>query len=576
MNHNTKSNLTGYPSIDKPWLKYYTEEQIKAPLPECSLYEYLWECNKEHLDEYALNYFGRKITYRKLFSMVDEAAKAFIAIGVKEKEIVPIVSVSTVTSVVCFYALNRIGAVSDFLNVLSEEKDLKKLFEEAHAKVIVTLDLFEEKVINAAKTSGVETIISFSVSQEMPVLVNLGYKMKTFGKYKSTAYFKNRFTWKSFIAKSASVKDIQISKNPNEMCLLAHTGGTTGTPKAVMLSDRAMNAVVAQYIAVSGIKRGEVFLNLMIPFVVYGILTNVQLPLCIGLETVIIPKFDSKEWGNYFKKYHPNHILAVPSYVTPMLKNTELKNMDLSCFISAGVGGDGMTNEIEDDLNSFYSAHGSRAEVLKGFGMTEVCATAVVGFSYSNRRGSAGIPLPKINLMIYDRENDCELGYGQVGEICLQSPSRMIGYMDNEEATNELFWKHADGSEWLHSGDLGYVDEDGFLFLVGRMKRVILTTKDGVAYKVFPNMPEELLDSHEDVIQSCIVGATDGDNQVLWAHIVVSNNGLLRKEQIEKELRAICEKELPSYSRPTFYTFCEALPLTAAGKVDYRKLEEMQ
>ena len=109
-----KQELTDFPSIDKPWMKYYSDEQITASLPKCSLYEYLWECNKEHLDDYALNYFGKNITYRSLFSMIDEAAKAFIAIGVKEKEIVPIVSVSTVTSIVCFYALNRIGAVADY------------------------------------------------------------------------------------------------------------------------------------------------------------------------------------------------------------------------------------------------------------------------------------------------------------------------------------------------------------------------------------------------------------------------------------------------------------------------------
>ncbi|MCR5322384.1 MAG: fatty acid--CoA ligase family protein [Lachnospiraceae bacterium] len=360
------------------------------------------------------------------------------------------------------------------------------------------------------------------------------------------------------------------------MCLLAHTGGTTGFPKAVMLSDKAMNAVASQYINVSGIKRGEVFLNLKIPFVVYGILTNLHLPLCIGLESVVIPKFDANDWGKYIKKYHPNHVLAVPSYVNPMQNHPELQNMDLSCFISAGVGGDGMTDEMEISLNTFYKNHNSRAIVLKGFGMTEVCATAVVGFSYSNKIGSVGIPLPKVNIMIYDRENEHELKYGEVGEICIKSPSRMIGYMNDEAATDQLFWKHQDGLEWLHSGDLGYLDEDGFLFIVGRMKRVILTTKDGVAYKVFPNMPEEILDSHKQVQQSCIVGVKDGDDQVLCAYIVINEDDNNKTEQIEKELRAICDKQLPSYSRPAFYRFLNNIPLTAAGKVDYRTLEKMK
>lgn len=233
-----------------------------------------------------------------------------------------------------------------------------------------------------------------------------------------------------------------------------------------------------------------------------------------------------------------------------------------------------MTQEIETDMNSFFRDHNSRALILKGYGMTEVCATAVVGFSHSNKIGSVGIPLPRVNLMIYDRDKERELKYNEVGEICLQSPSRMIGYMNNETATKELFWRHSDGSEWLHSGDLGYIDEDGFLFLIGRMKRVIMTAKGGVVYKVFPNIPEEVLDAHKAVTQSCIVGVKDGDDRVLRAYIVVGDADRDRITQIEQELRNICDKKLPAYSRPTFYKFCEKLPLTAAGKIDYRTLEQ--
>ncbi len=378
--------------------------------------------------------------------MIDEAARAFVSIGVKEKEIVPIVSVSTIQSIICFYALNKIGAVADYLNVLVEEKDLEKLFEEVDSKTVVTLDLFAEKVINAAAKCKVKTIIAFGVDYEMPAMVKMGYKLKMRGKLSSTKSINNVLPWSLFIKRAADARITYYHKNPDEMCLLAHTGGTTGEPKAVMLNDKAMNAVVAQYIDVSGIKRGEVFLNLMIPFVVYGILTNVHLPLCIGLESIVIPKFDAKQWKNYFKKYRPNHVLAVPSYIIPMLKDDELQKMDISCFKSAGVGGDGMTNELEVELNRFYEEHNSKALVLKGFGMTEVCATAVVGFAHSNKIGSAGIPLPKVNMMIYDRDKECELSYGEVGEICLHSPSQMMGYLNNTKAAEELILNHPDGS----------------------------------------------------------------------------------------------------------------------------------
>ena len=575
MSNNLTDRHTGYPSIDKPWLKYYSEEAVNMPLPECSLYDYLLSCNKEHMEDYALNYFGNKITYRKFFNMIDDVAKSFLKIGVKDGEVVPIVSLSTVASIVCFYALNRIGAVVDFLNVLAEQADLENFFNEANARTVVTLDLFGEKVVNAANKTEVQQIVLFSVDYEMPLAMKVGYHLKTRNKKENWRLQTNIINWNTFLALGKDQPNIQYSKNPYKMCLLAHTGGTTGNPKAVMLSDKAMNAVICQYINVFGINRREVFLSLIVPFVVYGILSNVHLPLCLGLETVIIPRFDANEWGNYFKKYHPNHVLAVPSYVSPMLKHPKLQNMDLSCFISAGVGGDGMTNEIETDLNEFYRNHNSNALVLKGYGMTEVCATAITCFPGINKIGSVGIPLPKVNLMIYDRDKKCEMKNYEIGEICLQSPSRMIGYLNNEEETNNLFWHHEDGSEWLHTGDLGYIDEDGYLFLSGRMKRVILTTGKGIAYKVFPNIPEKILDSHESVVQSCIVGAVDGDNQVLRAHIMVNGADMSKTSQIEKELRTLCEEHLPEYSRPVYYTFHEKLPLTSIGKVDYRALEQV-
>ena len=409
----------------------------------------------------------------------------------------------------------------------------------------------------------------------MPLPLKVGYNLKT-GKRKQV--FKRTSSvidWNEFLSRSKGQPAINYRKDPHKMCLLAHTGGTTGEPKAVMLDDCAMNAVVSQYISSSGIRRGDVFLSLIIPFVVYGILDNIHLPLCLGLQSVIIPKYEARQWGTYLRKYRPNHVLAVPAYVNPILEDKKVEKMDLSFFETAGVGGDGMTSELESALNDFFQKHNSKGTVLKGYGLTEVCATALVCFAYSNKRNSVGLPLPKNNILIYDNESRKELRYNEIGEICLQCPSRMIGYMNNEQATRDLFRSHTDGSEWLHTGDLGYVDEDGFLFLVGRMKRVILTAKDGVTYKVFPNMTEKVLDENENVIQSCVVGAGSGADQVLRAFIAVSKESLVQAAEIEQALRQHCEEKLPSYARPTFYEFGDALPLTAAGKIDYRALEDI-
>lgn len=566
---------TGYPSVDKPWLKYYTEEQINTPLPDCSLYEYLWECNKEHLNDFALNYFGNKITYRRLFSLIDEAARAFTAIGVKEKEIVPVVTVSTVASIVTFYALNKIGAISDFLNVLLEEQDLQGMFEEVHAKTVVALNLFKTKVVNASIKAGVKNILVFGANIEMPAMVNIGYVLKTVGKKPSAPEFSGLISWKDFLKKASQVKEIKYKKNPNETCTLVHTGGTTGEPKAVLLSDNALNISCLGSRQILKPVRKKVFLNIMIPFVVYGSLVCMHDPLCYGLCLAVVPRFDATKWDKYIKKYKPSHVYGVPSYFAPILHNSRISDNDLSQLINMGAGGDGLNRELENALNDYLCEHGCKYSFQKGYGLSEVGSVCVQESQDVNRVGSVGVPLIHNNLMIYDTERKCELPYGEIGEICIQSPSRMIGYLDNEEATSELFKKHPDGSEWLHTGDLGYIDEDGFLYLVGRMKRVILTTRDGVAYKVFPNIPERVLASLKSVEQSCIVGAKNGDDDVLRAYVVLKTEDRDKTTEIEKELRRICNEELPSYSRPTFYVFLDKLPLTAAGKVDYRALEKI-
>ena len=565
----------GYPSVEKPWLKYYTKEQIQAPVPNVSLFEYLMEKNKDYPNDIALEYFGNKITYGRLFEMIDGASRAFYALGVRPGDIISIVTVSTVTSIVCFYALNRLGAVSNYVNVLSEETELADYFKEAKSKIVVSLDLFGNKVIRASQKSGVEKVIFFSVGDEMPFLTHVGYKLKTRSMNKDWMQSPLSLLWADFIELASKQNELENRKDPYKMALLCHTGGTTGTPKAVMLSDVAMNSVADYYRQCFKYERGQVWGNIMIPFVVYGILVCMHMPLCLGLTVSIIPKFDAKDWKKYLKKSHINYILGVPAYVNPMIDNDTLKSFDMSQLLLCGVGGDGMNAEMEQKINAFFAEHGANIEILKGYGMSEVCGTAITGLNGVNKIGSVGIPLIHNNVMIYDNESCTELTYGKTGEICLQCASQMMGYMDNEEETRNLIRKHDDGQEWLHTGDLGYLDEDGFLFLQGRMKRVILTTGDGVAYKVFPQTVENVLNEIPEVLQSCVVGASKGDDQVLRAFVVIEQTSD-DKKQIERELRSVSENKLPAHARPTFYTFVDELPLTSAGKIDYRSLENYE
>lgn len=570
-----KQEMTGYPSIDKPWLKYYSQETINAKLPECTLYEYLWENNKDHLEDIALNYFGRKMTYGELFENIDLVARAFAAQGVKAEDVVTIASLSCIPSVLCFYALNQIGAIVNYTNFLAAGNELSKYFAIAQPEFLVTLDLFAEKTCNAAVDAGVKKIVIYSLAEWMPEPVRefIGLKINT-GNTKINSGG-DTVCWKDFLRSADLIQQVTMrDKNPNSVALLAHTGGTTGFPKCVQLSDKAINAVAFQYDLCMRHERREVFLNIMVPRPVYGISVCLHMPLCLGLEVVLIPKFEAAGWSEYIRKYQPAHVAGIPYYFSPMLEDSELEKMDLSCLKTLAVGGDGLNESLERKLNDFLKKHNAMIEITKGYGMSEVGATAITTYEGINKISSVGIPMVKNTVKIYDIEKDTECTYGEEGEICLCCESMMIGYKDNQMENDNLIRVHKDGRRWVHTGDLGFMDEDGFLFLVGRMKRIIFLGPKGLQCKAFPKMIEEVIGKAEEVKECCVVSRENPERVEAKAYVVLHKEYKGTEKCVEEKIYKICEGELTDYMRPSSYEFLDALPLTAAGKVDYKALEE--
>ena len=568
-------NYAGYPSIDKPWLKYYSEEAINAKLSECTLYGYLWENNKDHLEDIALNYFGGKMTYGEMFKNIDLVARAFAAQGVKAGDVVTIASLSCIPSVLCFYALNKIGAIPNYTNFLASESELKKYFAIAQPEFLVALDLFAEKVCNAAMDTGVKKIIIYSLTEWMPEAVRESLCLKESQDNREVIFGEGTIFWKEFLHSADLIQQIRTCyKDVDSAALLAHTGGTTGFPKCVQLSDRAINAVACQYSLCMRHERQEVFLNIIVPGPVYGISVCLHMPLCLGLEVVLIPKFEAADWSEYIRKYQPAHIAGIPYYFSPMLDDPKLDKMDLSCLKTLAVGGDGLNESLERKLNDFLIKHNAMTEITKGYGMSEVGATAATTYEGINKIGSVGIPMVKNNVKIYNIEKDTECTYGEEGEICLCCESVMIGYKDNQMENDNLIRVHKDGGKWVHTGDLGFMDEDGFLFLVGRMKRIIFLGPKGLQCKAFPKMIEEVIEKTEEVKECCVVSRENAERAEAKAYVVLHKEYKGTEKCAEEKICKICERELTDYMRPVYYEFLDALPLTAAGKVDYKALEK--
>ena len=572
-----KKEITGYPSIDKPWLKYYSEEAINTPFPACTAYDYVRKSNMEDLDHVALNYMGKKITYRGLFSRIKKTAAAFSAIGIKKGDVVVICSVSTPETVYAFFALDRLGAISNMVDPRTSVEGIREYILETDAEVVLTLDVAYPKIAEAIEETNVRKIIVTSPADSLPTgkkeLYNLAERLKG----KKVKYSSLCMTWREFICDGKDVKINYARYEKDTCCLIVHTGGTTGTPKGVMLSNDNLNAMVFQSIHTdTDMKPDQSWLDIMPPFIAYGIGMGLCLPLIIGMEVILIPKFDPEKFDELLLKYKDRQLNTsiVPSYWNYIINSPKLKHQDMSFIHIPAVGGDSMDVELEKEANQFLKDHNSDWHIIKGYGMSEVCA-AVTGCSRTvNAPGSVGAPFVKTIIKIIDPYTGKELPYYEKGEVCICSPNIMLGYYHKEAETNAVIQKHSDGLTWMHSGDIGYINEDGLVFIVDRIKRIIVR-HDG--FKVFPSMIEDAVSAYPVVAQCCAVGAADEDHRqgkLPVVHVVLKDEFKGREEQIREELTELCAKELPEYAQPVGWYFRESMPLTPIGKVDYRLLEE--
>lgn len=571
-----REGMTGYPSIDKPWLKYYSEESINAILPECTIYEYLYNSNKDYQSNTALNYFDNKISFAQVFSNIETAAKAFQNNGVNAGDIVTIASVTTPETIYAFYGLNRIGAVANMVDPRTSAEGIKHYIEEVGSKIVLCIEVALPKIIEAVKGTKVEKIIVVSPADSLKGIKKSLFKLKQKIDKEVPIYTNICISWNSFVKTGNNTELKTVSYEKDKCCVIVHTGGTTGMPKGVMLSNENLNISAYQAI-IAGIdmRRDQTWLNIMPPFIAYGIGNGLHLPLIVGMETILIPSFNPEEFDKLLIKYKPNHMVGAPSHYGNLINSRRMDNVDLSYIIAPTVGGDTMDRKLEVDTNSFLEKHNCKDRITKGYGMTEVSAAVSVCTSNEcNKLGSVGIPFTHTIISIFDPVTGKELTYNDRGEVCICTPNRMLGYYGNPDATNEIIRIHEDGRKWVHSGDIGYMDEDGNLFIVDRMKRMIIR-HDG--FKVFPSQIEKVIIKNKFVESCCVVGKSDkthSQGKLPVAYIVLVDNNA-DKRTIKEQLRDLCAEELPEYAQPEDFVVIDKMPLTAIGKVDYKVLEQI-
>ena len=562
-----------YASQAKPWLKYYDQKFIDQTLPALSAFEYVCQRSKNHLNDTALEYYGRKFTYADLIVNVKKTAAALRGAGVKKGDIITVVSIMTPEIIALFYAADMMGATLNLVDPRYSVEGIREYIEEVDSHLLVCLNVVYERCRQAAKRTNVEKVIVLSPADSLPPVMAVGYKLTTPDKNK---YASNVIRWKQFIKGGEGQSTAAEPYDPDHACVVVHTGGTTGSPKGVMLTDDCFNGIALQFQAYPKLfHRGQKLMNVMPPFIAYGFACGIHLPLVLGFTVIIIPNLDPAKLGSLVLKHKPEHMFGVPTHYQQLASDPKLRDKDLSFIINYAAGGDSLSRGAEQTVNDFLAAHGARYPIAKGYGMTEVSSAATVAAGLDNKPGSVGIPMVNTVVAAFEPGTDQELPIGQRGELCISGPCLMKGYYNKPEETAILLRRHPDGRVWAHTGDMGYLDEDGFVFLDSRIKRMIIR-HDG--FKVFPSMIENVVSQHPAVHQCSVVGCVDKDHvqgRLPFVYLVLDPAvPAAKRKQIIKELRQLCIEELPEYVQPVGYKIIPEMPLTLAAKFDYRKLEE--
>ena len=558
-----------------PWRKFYGDIPTTLEYPDCLLYEMVCKTAEKYPNLHAYEFMGRAASYSELMLKIEDCAKGLKSIGIKENDVVTICLPNTPQAIIAFYALNKIGAIPSMIHPLSAAKEIEFFLEVSGSVMAITLDAFYGKFAEAMGKYPQQKVIVTSIADGLGMLKGTAFKFTKGRKIKKLPKNPNILYWKD-LNKSGSGYYLPTlcNKSGKDVAAILYSGGTTGYTKGIALTNNNFNALALQLIAFAQcLEPGGRMLSIMPVFHGFGLGICTHASLSYGLKCILIPQFNNQTYGKIINQYKPNYIAGVPTLFEAMLTTPALKDADLSFLKGIFCGGDSLTIELKKKVDDFLKRHGCTEQVREGYGLTECVTGTCLTLRYMNKEGSIGVPLPDNYYKICKVGTTKEVPYGEVGEICVCGPENMVGYINYQEENKQVLQKHLDGNTWLHTGDLGWMDADGFVYFNQRLKRMIISS----GYSIYPSQLENIIEAHPAVLSSCVIGVDDAyKKQKIKAFIVLRSEfaAMYHVETIEKEIKEYCRKNIARYALPHFYEFRGDLPRTLVGKVAYTVLEE--
>ena len=532
-----------------------------------SVFSNIYNINSTYPEEIAIEYYGKKITYGQLFDQIERTKNALISYGIKNNDKVILFTTATPETVYIVLALCRIGAVADMINPLFTDEQCIDRINETEAELLIALDHLYNRISDVIPKTCIKHTIIVPIIQSMPPLVKGLASLKK----KMKILYSDRVTvWNDFLKTTgkSSYEDAPYEKD--HPLMMVYSTGSTGASKGIVLTNDGVNATISHYISPDfPYERGNTFLQIVPIWFSTGIVLSVLMPLCIGITVILEPIFSGETFARDLKRYNPHMTLNSISGWFYVKKKYENKKIDLSNLKYPASGGELILPRVEEDMNSFLERNGSPAPLLTAYGMCELGSTITTDSNTYHRGGACGYPMTGVIVAAFDPATNQELKYGERGELRVCSPARMKEYFRNPTATEDFFWKDNKSRIWGCTGDIGYVDEDGFVYVLGRAKDHF-HRDDGTLVYLFDIEREILKDS--DVDQCKVVYFKTLSQTKTIAHIVFQN--IENKDAVLMRIHRRLLNTLPEYMIPDYYKIRGSMPVNNNGKLDNQTLRD--
>jgi len=560
-------------TVKTPWKAHLGEVPFHLDYFEGTMFEMVEGVAKRYPNFVAFDFMGKSTTYRQLVAETERCARALRTIGIRAGDRVTIAMPNCPQAIYLFYAVNLVGAVANMIHPLSAEKEIEFYLNESESVLAITLDQFYDKFERIRQNTRVVNIVIASVKDALSRPIRAGYMLTEGRKIQRIPDDAPVLLWKDFLrlSRSCFYKTYRVPRAADDPAVILYSGGTTGTTKGIVLTNKNFNALAAQITATNPMFRpGDKMLAAMPLFHGFGLGVCIHSMLANGGRCILIPRFTAKSYARQIVRCRCNFIAGVPTLYEALLRLPSMEGRDLSSLKGVFSGGDSLSVELKKKFDKFLYDHHAAVQVREGYGTTETVTACCLTPPHMHKEGSIGLPFPDTYIKIVRPGTEEELPYGEEGEILLAGPTVMKEYMKHPEETAQTLRTHADGLTWVYTGDLGTMDEEGFIFFKGRAKRMIISS----GYNVYPAQLENLLDANELVQMSCVIGVPDAYKMQKVKAFVKLNPGVPANDETRRAILDYCAKHVAKYAMPCDVEFREELPKTLVGKVAYRILEE--